>query len=325
MCGMSLIRKSLKIPLLFMPKVARERLKRAGSYYLEIFSGQFADQKSLGKASIFIERFREIVSDPLNLLIERVPNAGYIDENRNVILHNGVRVPFLGDGSYYGRFSEILIINRGVHEPLEEFCFQELLKHLKKDRNTTHTMLELGAYWGHYSLWFGKELQKTQLTLVEPEKENIQAGRRNFKENEQEALFINDFVSKDGFTVDSFLFENMTSDFELTLLHSDIQGFEEEMLLNSEKALSEKRIKYLMISTHGDSVHEHCLSIIQRHNYLVSVNSDFRHHTTSCDGFIFAHRADCDEIIYRKEVFGRREIVEKAPSETLVYLSELRR
>ena len=216
MCGMSLIRKSLKIPLLFMPKVARERLKRAGSYYLEIFSGQFADQKSLGKASIFIERFREIVSDPLNLLIERVPNAGYIDENRNVILHNGVRVPFLGDGSYYGRFSEILIINRGVHEPLEEFCFQELLKHLKKDRNTTHTMLELGAYWGHYSLWFGKELQKTQLTLVEPEKENIQAGRRNFKENEQEALFINDFVSKDGFTVDSFLFENMTSDFELT-------------------------------------------------------------------------------------------------------------
>ena len=82
---------------------------------------------------------------------------------------------------------------------------------------------------GHYSLWFGKELQKTQLTLVEPEKENIQAGRRNFKENEQEALFINDFVSKDGFTVDSFLFENMTSDFELTLLHSDIQGFEEGM------------------------------------------------------------------------------------------------
>ena len=132
-------------------------------------------------------------------------------------------------------------------------------------------------------------------------------------------------MSKDGFTVDSFLFENMTSDFELTLLHSDIQGFEEEMLLNSEKALSEKKIKYLMISTHGDSVHEHCLSIIQRHNYLVSVNSDFRHHTTSCDGFIFAHRADCDEIIYRKEVFGRREIVEKAPSETLVYLSELRR
>ena len=40
---------------------------------------------------------------------------------------------------------------------------------------------------------------------------------------------------------------------------------------------------------------------------------------------LFAHRADCDEIIYRKEVFGRREIVEKAPSETLVYLSELRR
>ena len=85
-----------------------------------------------------------------------------------------------------------------------------------------------------------QRIKKNQLTLVEPEKENIQAGRRNFKGERTGGAFINDFVSKDGFTVDSFLFENMTSDFELTLLHSDIQGFEEEMLLNSEKALSEK-------------------------------------------------------------------------------------
>ena len=75
-----------------------------------------------------------------------MPNAGYIDENRNVILHNGVR-SHSWEMAHIWKVLEILIINRGVHEPLEEFCFQELLKHLKKDRNTTHTMLELGAYW----------------------------------------------------------------------------------------------------------------------------------------------------------------------------------
>jgi hypothetical protein len=245
---MKLIKKLLRILLkqllrILLPITAQERLSRAVSYQREIFSDQFADHQSLGKASIFVERFREIVSDPLNLLIERVDNAGYVDENRNVILHNGVRVPIHGDASYYGRFSEILIINRGVHEPLEEFCFQELLRHLKKDENTTHSMLELGAYWGHYSLWFSKELKNTHCTLVEPEKVNIQAGQRNFKENEQEAFFINDFVSKDGFKVDAFLSENLPSAPELTLLHSDIQGFEEDMLKKQRKSIIGKKDK----------------------------------------------------------------------------------
>jgi len=55
-----------------------------------------ADLTYLEKASIFKERFREIVSDPLNLLIDRVPQAGYIDQNGCVILHNGNRVPISG-------------------------------------------------------------------------------------------------------------------------------------------------------------------------------------------------------------------------------------
>lgn len=41
-------------------------------------------------------------------------------------------VPINGPNEYCGNFSEILILNRGVHEPLEEFCFQEMInsKHL---------------------------------------------------------------------------------------------------------------------------------------------------------------------------------------------------
>ncbi len=91
-------------------------------------------------AEDFLGRFREVISDPLNLLIERVAMAGLVEGN-TVYLHNGNRVPVVGDGAYYGPFSHLLVINRGVHEPLEEFVFQELLKTLPD----APLMIELGA------------------------------------------------------------------------------------------------------------------------------------------------------------------------------------
>jgi hypothetical protein len=55
----------------------------------------------------FLGRFREVISDPLNLLIERVPMAGFLDGDQ-VYLHNGLRVPVAGPGAYYGPFSQLL-------------------------------------------------------------------------------------------------------------------------------------------------------------------------------------------------------------------------
>src|SRR5215470_628978 len=100
----------------------------------------------------FLGRFREVISDPLNLLIERVPQAGIIERNE-VYLHNGNRVPVSGAGVYYGPFSQLLVINRGVHEPLEEYVFQEVLKNLP----ASPLMIELGSYWAHYSMWLKKK------------------------------------------------------------------------------------------------------------------------------------------------------------------------
>ena len=91
----------------------------------------------------FLGRFREIVSDPLNLLIKRNYNSGMIDKDGYVFLHNGNRVPVTGENSYYEDFSKILIINRGVHEPLEEFCFQETLKKIIDQKFTYAKPLEL--------------------------------------------------------------------------------------------------------------------------------------------------------------------------------------
>src|ERR1700721_4435320 len=134
----------------------------------------------MGKAaaSDFLGRFREIISDPLNLLIERVPLAGFVDGNL-VYLHNGLRVPIAGPGAYYGPFSELLVINRGVHEPLEEFVFQEVLKRLPDDPS----MIELGAYWGHYSMGFKKERPNGEVILFEPEPGCLKAGQDNFARN----------------------------------------------------------------------------------------------------------------------------------------------
>ena len=96
----------------------------------------------MGKAapSDFLGRFREVISDPLNLLIERVPAAGFV-EGDLVYLHNGLRVPVAGPGAYYGPFSQVLVLNRGVHEPLEEYVFQQVLKRLPDGPS----MIELGA------------------------------------------------------------------------------------------------------------------------------------------------------------------------------------
>ena len=128
----------------------------------------------------FLGRFREIISDPLNILIKRNSLSGMVDKYGYVYLHNGNKVPISGENSYYGSFSNILIVNRGVHEPLEEFCFQETLKKITEHKPT---MIELGSYWAHYSMWFLKNFPKANCFMVEPDKKALISGYNNFQTN----------------------------------------------------------------------------------------------------------------------------------------------
>ena len=144
-------------------------------------------------------RFREVISDPLNLLIARVPKAGIVEGNE-VYLHNGNRVPLSGAGAYYGAFSQILVINRGVHEPLEEYVFQEAIKSLP----ASPLMIELGAYWAHYSMWLKKVRPTATTIMVEPDPANLAAGRANFSRNGFEGEFIQATVAAGQWTLDSF-------------------------------------------------------------------------------------------------------------------------
>jgi hypothetical protein len=253
------------------------------------------------EAHDFPGRFREIISDPLNAKIVRHPWAG-LTKGDDVVLHNGAIVPFRGPHAYYGDFSEIFILNRGVHEPLEEYCFQEVLKVLPEEP----AMIEMGAYWGHYSMWCQIRRPNSRLFLVEPDKENLEVAKYNLKRNGMNATFINAFVGKGQFEVDHFMQENALS--QISILHSDIQGFELEMLQGAKKTLADKRVDYCFISTHSDELHQHCQELLTSYSYDVEISSNCSTDTTSYDGFIFARNKSAKAAFKRFVPLGREQI-----------------
>lgn len=266
-------------------------------------------------AGDFLGRFREIVSDPLNLLIRRHPQAGCVQDGL-VTLHNGIRVPNDGPQAYYGTFSYILTINRGVHEPLEEYVFQELLEVLPP----APAMLELGAYWGHYSMWLKKARPQASVLLVEPHEGNINTGKSNFSINQLTGEFVQAFVGAGHLEVDAFLQEKGIP--RLDILHADIQSFEVEMLRGSTRALQQRAIDYWFISTHTQELHYQVVEELQKHGYRVEISADFDLETTSYDGFIFASSPEKPSVFGGFKPLGRTEICAAAPQKVVDSISQ---
>lgn len=263
-------------------------------------------------------RFREIISDPLNLLIRRVPQAGEVVGGL-VCLHNGIRVPFCGAGSYYDGFSQILSLNRGVHEPLEEYVFQRVAEIVPD----APVMLELGAYWGHYSMWMKAARPEASVYLVEPETENIEAGRANFSRNGFNGEFIQAFVGKEHFRVDAFLRDRGLH--HLDILHSDIQGYEIEMLECCADLLAKASIRYAFISTHSQELHRDVIEILKKYDYRIEAAADFEFETTSYDGFVFASAPNTQPIFHDFIPLSRIDIAKSTPHELVSYLSRIAR
>jgi hypothetical protein len=260
--------------------------------------------------SDFAGRFREVISDPLNLLIERVPQAGLLEGNE-VYLHNGNRVPVAGAGAYYGQFSALLIFNRGVHEPLEEYVFQELLKHLPPSPR----MIELGAYWAHYSMWLKRVRPQADVTMVEPDPGNLEAGRANFARNGFEGEFIHAIVGKGRWELDEFFVSRGLS--HLDILHVDIQGAEGELLDGGRQTLGNSQVDYLFVSTHSQALHRGVAEELTRFGYRVEVSSDFDYETTSYDGFLFAASKNTRRVFKNFNHFGRTSIAASSANDAL--------
>jgi hypothetical protein len=266
----------------------------------------------------FPGRWREIIADPLNLFIERVEDAGKV-EGGLVTLHNGHRVPLEGPFAYYKSFSKVLVFNRGVHEPLEEFVFQEALRKLTRKP----VMLELGALWAHYSMWLLQARPEGRAYMVEADPVGLEAGQRNFALHGYRGVFEQGFVKENGVTVDDFVLRHGIA--HLDILHVDIQGFEVSMLKGARATFDSRKVDYAFISTHGNAHHKKVTDWLRTRGYRIDVSSGWANHTTSFDGFILAVRPDLPRFLPDMNFMGRQKINGSTAQELARYVNRLSR
>jgi hypothetical protein len=189
--------------------------------------------------------------------ISKVSDAGKI-RGGYLVMHNGIRVlptAYLGYANY-----RIMAEALGVHEPQEERLFRDVLPHLKPGS----VMVELGAFWAFYSIWFSKTVPNARAICVEPELSHLNYGRHHAAVNSVDATFYQAFSGRtssvrDGIETISLddLLDKMSVD-RLGVLHADIQGFELEMLQGGKRVFDRGGVDYAFISTHSEELHEQC-------------------------------------------------------------------
>ena len=232
-------------------------------------------------------RIADVLTCPDNQRLPRVPGAGEIHDGFQ-LMFNGLKVAASG---YYGTgMTELLRRNRGSHEPQEEAVFADVLRRLPPGAS----LMECGAYWGFYSMWFMRDVPQGTVWLIEPEIANLEVGRRNFLANGLQGHFTCAFVGKDSapseiprICVDDFLAQHGIA--HLDILHADIQGAEADMLDGTARALAGKTVDYFFISTHGADVHHACVQRLVSAEYEVPV-SILPEESYSVDGVVVAHR-----------------------------------
>lgn len=219
---------------------------------------------------------------------ERIPRAEHAGElfNDHQRMHNGLKITL---GSYYDYGNTILLQkNKGVHEPQEEYIFQEILKRIPEGS----TMIELGSYWAFYSMWFASFIKDARCFMIEPDPHKINFGQLNFKLNKLKGTFLSGFISDaykkasvPQYSVD-YLMKHFKLD-NLAILHSDIQGYEVNMLKGATDVLKNRKVDYIFISTHSNALHLECISILKANDYSIVCDADLDG-SYSSDGLIVA-------------------------------------
>lgn len=236
------------------------------------------------------QRIDRVIESPDNHKIATVPDAGKIFPDHQV-MHNGLKITL---GSYYDYGNTVLLQkNRGIHEPQEEFVFQEMLKTLGEGA----TMMELGSYWAFYSMWFASTVKNPTNIMVEPDPHKMNFGKLNFKLNKLKGKFDIGFINKTTdlkpnvpiYSVDHLMRKHNIQ--FLDVLHSDIQGYEYNMLLGAEETLRLNKIGYIFISTHSNELHEKCKGVLNENQFDIIASADLNE-TASWDGVLVGrHRS----------------------------------
>ena len=247
--------------------------------------------------------------------ISKVAHSGEIKDHPSgpvQIMHNGV---LIAKDSYCGPWMTELIRGlKGHHEPQEEKAFHEVISTL----HGATTMIELGAYWSYYSLWFLQKFPQGRALLVEPDPNLLEIGKFNFSLNERQGTFVHAAVSdapsgplpfkceSDGavrqvpfVSADSLIEEHGLNHVDLIL--ADIQGAELRMLQGMERTVEQGRLSYLLLSTHdatisGDYlIHDKCLTWIKEHGGHIVMEHTVEE-SYSGDGLIVASFGGAQQI-----------------------------
>jgi hypothetical protein len=240
---------------------------------------------NVNKDHPFYERFKLILSDPLNDKIKRIDSAGKII-NGNLLMYNGLKIT---SDSYYGRFSDILLINGGVHEPQEEYVFIKVIETIK---SKNPVMVELGSYWGFYSMSFLNKNNEGICYLVEENPLYLEVGKKHFELNGLIGNFIKAKVSDSDLNIDFLMSDKKIE--KIDILHSDIQGYEYQMLNGARDSLNKRKIDYLFISTHSQDIHYMCLKFLEEVGYKIIGSADFDYQTFCHDGIIISCSPNID-------------------------------
>ena len=238
--------------------------------------------------------------------IPKHPAAGTVqtdgDGTKWQVMHNGLLVEY---GGYHGEWmAGIISALRGHHEPQEELAFWEVLKCLDGAPN----MVELGAFWAFYSLWFKHDFPQGHSFMYEPDAAHSALGQRNFARNGFNGTFG---IAAAGIDGEAAFFDETLNAFRnvatksvaticrenhiefLDVLHMDVQGAELAALMGAEPLVTAGKLRFVFLSTHhhcisGDALtHQRCLQwLLDRQAHILcehAVNESF-----SGDGLIVA-------------------------------------
>jgi hypothetical protein len=238
------------------------------------------------KRAAWQARIDDVLACPDHAALPQVFGAGAIAADGTQTMHNGLRiVPY----SYYRwRGTAMFTATGGVHEPQEERVFAEVLKFVRPGG----TMVELGAYWGFYSMWFARVVPGARCVLVEPLAENLALGRANFRLNRLSGEFVragvgahSGHVPKLGAMtcVDDLVAERGLG--AIDVLHCDIQGFEGDMLRGAVRTLAANKVRFAFVSTHSNALHIECRDALRAHGFDIIADADLDS-TYSFDGVL---------------------------------------
>lgn len=236
--------------------------------------------------------------------IPKVGEAGCIVPSSNgdvQIMHNGLKVVA---GGYHGDWmAHIIRALHGHHEPQEEAIFHALLRACRHNS----LFVELGAFWAYYSLWYLQEIPGSESICIEPDPNNKAIGERNARLNglKDRITFLQGFVggarhkALQGtvetvseplvlpcYDIDAIL--ELSGQRVIEVLHADVQGAELPLLKSARRAIEQKLVRFVVVSTHHSSIsgsmttHEDCLAeilslggrILAEHNVQESFSGD---------------------------------------------------